>query len=215
MQRYFSLVMLISSLTGSFGLYPHRFPDGRLVRFIPNIESPRDDLIHLEPRKVSIVTANWLQNIMIDANRRNIPEININENYLPWLEYFNVKDNLHTVHNINNLTKMMHDKSHNDDIKLFLGWYPKGQHGRNEILYIIICKLLINEKQLNVETLIQSPFWDPRAIKTEHLKNALVDLNYITDNQKMSISLEKLYERDFRYKLEWSTWFLENDNNNG
>ena len=213
MQRYFSLVMLISTLTSCFGLYPHRFPDGRLVRFIPNIESPRDDLIHLEPRKVTIVTTNWLQIIIIDANRRNVPKININENYLPLLEYFNVKDNLHTVNNINNLTKMLQDKSYNDDINLFLGWYPKGEHGRNEILYIIICKLLMKEKQLNVETLIQSPFWDPRAIKTKYLKNALLDLDYIADKQKMDISLEKLYERDFRYKLEWSTWFLENDIN--
>ena len=61
---------------------------------------------------------------------------------------------------------------------------------------------------MHVDKLIQSPFWDPRAIESKYLKYALEDLNYINGNQKMKVSLDKLYENDLRYKLAWSTWNL-------
>lgn len=189
-------------------LKPHRFPDGRMVKFIPNINSPGKDLIHIEPRKATIVTINWMQNIMNEHNF-DPSAINPNEDYEPWLEYLNSEDSMHIVKNISQLKKEIQNKeSTNDDLTLLLAWYPKGDHGRNEILYIILCKLIIENKIMHVEKLIQSPFWDPRSIESKYLKYALEDLNYINGNQKMKVSLDKLYENDLRYKLAWSTWNL-------
>ena len=61
-----------------------------------------------------------------------------------------------------------------------------------------------------VEEIVQSPFWDPIHIDSNYLRLALEDLN--AQNENVNLVLDQLYENDIRFKLAWSTWNLEKDN---
>ena len=69
------LIILLFILSSVLSLKPHHFPNGKLVSFKVNSESPHLDLVNIEPGKASLITKNWLQNIVIDVfnNKRNEP----------------------------------------------------------------------------------------------------------------------------------------------
>jgi hypothetical protein len=205
---YKSLLILII-FNSVKSLIPHHLPSGQLIKFKPNLNAPRSDLIFLEPKKASIVTTNWMTNIMHHRSNEVIKKEDINDfknrdilNY----DHLNVVAEITTL--LNKECNLQDDKL-NSSKSLLLGWYPMGNHGRNEILFIIYCKINSDLKQLNILQLIQSPFWSPNSIESSYLKWSLEDLCRSIDNY--SLNLEQIYVKDLRYKLAWSTWNLDSE----
>ena len=203
--KVISILVSLSSL--GFSLKPHQFPNGKLVKFKINKESPRSDLIKIERGKASIITRNWLENIILEVfnDKRRAKVDNMNKNIFDY-------DNLHIVSNINGLETSIqgtYQKKNKDKTNLFMAWYPEGNHGRKEVLFIIFLILYLDKKELVVEQIVQSPFWDPMQIDSKYLKFALEDLNKQHDD--ITLNLDHLYENDIRFKLAWSTWNLENN----
>lgn len=205
------LLLLLSISQVCVSLKPHQFPNGKLIKFSVDNESPRNDLIKIQPGKASIITRNWLENIILEVmNNEKYDRLN-NKNFKKKniFEY----DNLHIVTNINKLEGHIQEtfnspKGNYHD--LFLAWYPQGNHGRKEILFIIFLRLHLEQRKLIVKEIIQSPFWDPFHIDSNYLKLALEDLN--SQNKNITLVLDQLYENDIRFKLAWSTWNLEKKN---
>ena len=111
-----------------------------------NINSPGKNLIHIEPRKATIVTINWMQNIMNEHNF-DPSTINPNEDYEPWLEYLNSEDSMHIVKNISQLKKEIQNKeSTNDDLTLLLAWYLKVIMGAMKYYTSFSANLLLKTK---------------------------------------------------------------------
>ena len=88
---------------------------------------------------------------------------------------------------------------------------PRGDHGRTEVLFIIVAQINALKKEFIIRHLVQSPFWDPAQIDSCELKSALIAQN--EKNNCTSINLEYLYENDLRYKLAWAIWNLTDDIN--
>ncbi len=204
------IFLLFNILSLCWSLKPHQFPNGKLVKFSVDSLFPRNDLIHIEPGKASIITRNWLENIILEVMNNEKYDNLKNKNFKKKniFEY----DNLHIVTNINQLETHIQETfspKRNDQHDLFLAWYPKGNHGRKEVLFIIFLKLYLDKKELVVKEIVQSPFWDPIHIDSNYLKIALEDLNKQNDN--VTLVLDNLYENDIRFKLAWSTWNLDKE----
>ena len=206
------LVALVSILyfIPSICLNPKRLPNGKMYKFTPNKQSPASDLQVINAGQASIITKNWLQNIVSDIfNRENK---NLQENKFSKTNIFDY-DDLHIVTHINQLENYIQESYEvlrGDDKKtLFLSWMPKGEHGRPEVLFIIVAYILVEKQEFVIRHLVQSPFWDPIQIDSNELKLALEDQN--CKNNCTSINLEYLYENDLRYKLAWAVWNLTLD----
>ena len=204
------LLLLLNSLHISVSLKPHQFPNGKLIKFTSDIISPRNDLIKIEPGKASIITRNWLENIILEVMNNEKHDNLKNKNFKKKniFEY----DNLHIVSNINQLEGHIQETFNtpkDNHLDLFLAWYPQGNHGRKEILFIIFLTLNLEQRELVVKEIVQSPFWDPIHIDSSYLKLALEDLN--AQNKNITLVLDQLYENDIRFKLAWSTWNLKKD----
>ena len=190
----FKFCIILPLLSCVKSLSPHHFPNGQMVSFNPNVKIPRSDLIILEPKKASVVTTNWITNIMHHRSNEAIKYEDINDyknrdilNY----DHLNVVAEITTL--LNKETNLQYDKL-NNSTSLLLGWYPEGSHGRNEILFIIYCKIHSKIKELKILQLIQSPFWSPKSIESGYLKLSLEDLCKSIDNY--SLNLEHVYCKD-------------------
>lgn len=204
------LILLLNILNVCVSLKPHQFPNGKLIKFSVDNHAPRNDLIKIEPGKASIITRNWLENIILEVMNNEKHDSLKNKNFKKRniFEY----DNLHIVSNINQLEGHIQETfktPKDDESDLFLAWYPNGNHGRKEILFIIFLRLYLEQKELVVKEIVQSPFWDPIHIDSNYLKLALEDLN--AQNESVTLVLDQLYESDIRFKLAWSTWNLDKD----
>lgn len=195
----------------SICLNPKRLPNGKMYKFKPNKISPSSDLKVINAGQASLITKNWLENIVVDVfNRENKK---LQENKFSKTSIFDY-DDLHIVTNINLLEKYIqesYEKSNQGKKTLFLSWMPMGEHGRNEVLFIIVAYILVEKQEFVIRHLIQSPFWDPAQIDSNELKIALEDQN--SKNNCTTINLEYLYENDLRYKLAWAVWNLTLDRN--
>ena len=94
--------------------------------------------------------------------------------------------------------------NYNDSMLIF-AYSPYSLFGRNEVLFIVIAKLDIKEKELKVMNIIQSPFWDEEQIQSVHLKKSLIDQNNAAN--MTNINFDYLYQDNLRFKLAWDTWF--------
>lgn len=204
------LIPLILLLGLSSALIPKRLPNGMSRKFIPNINEPRKDLKLISPAQASIITKNWLSNIVLDiANKKNKSDLN------RGLEY----DDLHIVTNINKLNMIIDDaqnklvnewtnmiNNYNYSVLIF-AYNPKGLQGINEVLFLVIAKLDRENKELKIKNIIQSPFWDEEQINSINLKKSLIDQNDYTN--MTSISFDYLYDDNHRFKLAWDTWLMD------
>ena len=194
-------------------LKPHHFPNGFLINFTPNVNSPKEDLIYLEHRKASIITVNWMTNIMHEAANKKICKTGEFKNEFKSKNIVNY-ENLNIVAEINKLIneEQIHDYMLKKNNTFLLGWSPLGSHGRCEILSIIYCNIDNKERKIKVNQLIQSPFWSPHAISSINLQKSLEDLGESIDGY--TVCFNELYVKDLRYKLGWSTWKLDSNNVN-
>lgn len=193
----------------SICLNPKRLPNGKMYKFIPNKKSPSSDLQIINAGQASLITKNWLENIVSDVfNRENKK---LQENKFSKTSIFDY-DDLHIVTHINQLENYIQEsyhKSKDGRQTLFLSWMPKGEHGRNEVLFIIVAYILVEKQEFIIRHLVQSPYWDPAQIDSNELKISLED--QISKHNCTKINLEYLYENDLRYKLAWAIWNLNLD----
>ena len=205
--KYVSFLFLIIVTQA---LMPKKLPNGKIVRFIANLKHPECDLKVITPGSASIISRNWLENIVVDvvAKENNKLKNNVfsNQNIFEY-------EDLHIVTGINKLEGYIQEtyQANKDNIKdekknIFLAWSPKGMHGRTEVLFLIVAQIHVLRKEFIIRHLIQSPFWDPAQIDSSELKKALIAQNTI--NNCTTINLDYLYENDLRYKLAWAVWEL-------
>ena len=201
--KFFCLLNLLL-LSNIYCLMPKKLPNGKILKFNPDKKSLINDLQVLSPGQASLITKNWLENIVLDiTNQKNNKDKDLNKNY--FFEY----DDLHIISSINKLEQYIQDSfEKNDKYKnLFIGWYPLGIHGRREVLFIILVQLNIFTKEFLVKELVQSPFWSSEQIDSIILKKTLIEQN--KENNCTSINFDYLYENNLRYKLAWNTWNLD------
>lgn len=182
-----------------FGLLPKKLPNGNSRKFIPNKDNPRNDLKLKDEQSVSLITKNWMNNIVLHlVNNKKKYKKNI-------LEY----DDLHIVTSINNMKKDIEfiDKENKNISLLYFSWEPKCIQGFQESLFIVIAKLDLEKKLINIDNIIQSPFWDSEQIDSIYLKYSLIDQNESIN--KTNITFNPLYQNNIRYKLSWETWYLD------
>lgn len=202
------LRLALIKIIGTMALSPHHFPNGKLIKFTPNLYQPRTDLIYLEPKRAAIISTNWMTNIM-HHNSYSLRN-KINEDDFKSKNMINYED-IEKQRDVADLIPK--EKFHEDKISntssFLLGWSPRGTHGRREILFIVYNKIDYNENKIKVCQLIQSPFWSPRSIPSEYLKMSLLDLCKTIEGY--DLCLENLYIKDFRYRLAWNTWNLDSE----
>lgn len=189
----------------SDGLTPKRLPNGKIIKFQSNFKHPESDLKIITPGAASIISRNWLQNIVVDVFSKENSKMKNNQ--FSKTNIFDY-DDLHIVTGINKLEGYIQESYEKNEGKksLFLAWSPRGEHGRTEVLFIIVVQINIIRREFIIRHLIQSPFWDPSQIDSNELKKALVAQN--TLNNCTQINLEYLYDNDLRYKLAWAVWGL-------
>ena len=212
---------------GVWGLMPKKMPNGGARKFLPNVEEPRHDLLLISAGSASLITKNWMQNILLDVmTRRRAKEFTSVGEF--------VYDDLHIMSAIQQLQKEIdfsQKKSSKtwsdvmnvvDSNALYFAWKPKSREGFNEVLFIVVATVVeeVSESEsesggevrevhyyLDIKNVIQSPFWDEEQIPSIYLKQSLIDQNTYT-NQTI-LRFDTLYERNLRYKLAWDTWFKE------
>ena len=206
--------LLISGISfllckSSMCLMPKKLPNGKIVKFNPNKFSPANDLKHISHGQASLISRNWLQNIVVNIfNKEQNNLLNKDFKSKNIYEY----DEIHIVTNINKLEDYI-QRSYQEQKNslgptktLFLAWSPVGEHGREEVLFIIVAEIVVQKQEFVIKHLVQSPFWDPIQIDSNELKKALIEQNKL--NNCTSINLEYLYDNDLRYKLAWAVWNL-------
>lgn len=198
-------VLISLSVLLSDGLTPKRLPNGKIIKFKSNFKHPESDLKIITPGSASIISRNWLQNIVVDVFSKENSKLKNNQfSDTSIFDY----DDLHIVTGINKLESYIQESYEKNEGKktLFMAWSPKGEHGRTEVLFIIVVQIHLSNREFIIRHLIQSPFWDPSQIDSNELKKALVAQN--TLNNCTQINLEYLYDNDLRYKLAWAVWGL-------
>ena len=206
MGKIYSLLILCLNLSLSMTLMPKRLPNGKPYKYKANMQDRSSDLKVIKPGQASLITRNWLQNIVADLFNRENKKL-INKEFTKT-EIYNY-DELHIVTSINRLEsyiKESYNLQGKERAHIFLAWMPKGMHGREEALFIIVAEIAPKEQEFIIKHLVQSPFWDQEQIDSNELRLALIEQN--ERNNCTSINLEYLYEQDLRYKLAWATWNL-------
>ena len=180
-------------------LVPRKLPNGRIKKYIPNKNNPKNDIQLITSKQATLVTRNWLENIL--------NSININE----LLNTNNVRESedKHIITRINELEQYIQNHNNKNNSKdIYLAWMPKCNSGNKDVLFIIVAEFIVKENIFYIYQLIQSPFWSPEQIESNELK---ISLNDFTTSNGFNIKLDKLYSHDLRYKLAWSIWDLTND----
>ena len=164
--------------------------------------NPGKDLTKITHSQASLISKNWLENILIEINSQNKGE-------LPS-KLFELQD-AHIVSGINQLENYIN--YHRSEKDIYLSWMPFANKPKNiknkTSLFLIVAELDENNKKMIVKQLVQSPSWDPSQIPSCKLKKALID--FTNQFNSFEIDFNYLYEHDLRYKLSWSIWDLEMD----
>ena len=131
---------------------PKKLPNGNSRKFIANIKEPRKDLLVISPGTASLISKNWMQNILLDVmcRRRSKDLTNIGEF---------VYDDLHIMSAIqelqNDIEKLQKKpwQTWSDSILstsgtnrsfplMYMAWKPRSLQGMNEVLFVVIAQLI-------------------------------------------------------------------------
>ena len=191
------LILNLYLLKIGFSLTPHHLPNGKLIKFIPNKEFSKD-LYAIKPKEASLISKNWLENIVLDVMNTKPKDNNFIKKDI--FEY----NDLHIVNSINKLESYIQEmNTDSGNTILSIKWSPMGMHGRQEILFIVIFYLVNESNELIIKEIIQSPFWDPSQIDSKYLKQAIIEYS---NNTNSTVNFNYLYDNNLRYKLAWSIW---------
>lgn len=228
-----TIVAIMTMQPTTLALMPKKLPGGGSRKFVPNVQRPREDLQLISPGVASLISKNWMQNILLDVMCRK------RENDLTTGDEF-VYDDLHIMSSIQDLQRdlensqkksaaswgdmvsvgSIHEAKRENAARggggvppvLYFAWKPKSLQGFNEVLFVVVAMLVrdVDDEtsfSLEIKNVIQSPFWDEEQIPSIYLKKALVDQNEYTN--ETTLRFDRLYETNLRYKLAWETWFKE------
>lgn len=179
-------VIYLWCLSLTSALMPSKLPSGKIKKYVANKDS-KQDIVVIDYQKASLISRNWLENILNYEIEKRISELNNmgHDNH----------DN-HIIMKINQLETLIQDNNK----YIYLAWMPKCIYGSNDVLFLIVCQQ-VNEDTI-IKLIIQSPFWSHEQINSQMLKEALC--SYVDHN----INLKELYDNDIRYKLSWCVWYL-------
>lgn len=205
-------ILLFFSYMGS-SLTPGRLPNGKLKTFISSIP-PSKDLHKINYSQASLITKNWLQNIVVASVQREKNKLekrikNKSKDKQISSGLFEMED-AHIVTSINQLEGYI--QKHRAPQDIYMCWKPKSNEGIQSVLFIIVAEVDKENKKFSIKQLVPSPFWSPEQIESNELKKALIDMNDI--NNCTEIDMNYLYQHDLRYRLAWATWRLDLDNKN-
>lgn len=161
-------------------LEPNRLPNGNLKKYISR-KNRLNDLIELNKGQASIISKNWMANIMI--RKKEILSI-----------HQEISD-LHILSKVDELECILQEDNQNN---IYYAWSPKCIYNYKDVLFLITIEK--KKKKQIIKQVLQSPFWTPEQIESIELKKTLDKLDYIHYNT--------LYEKDSRYKLAWFLWYL-------
>lgn len=212
LSRLLFFLLLFFSYTGT-SLTPSRLPNGKLRTFISSIP-PSNDLYKINYSQASLISKNWLQNIVVASVQREKNKIekrikNKSKNKELSSGLFEIED-AHIVTSINQLEGYI--QQHRSPQDIYMCWKPKSNEGIQSVLFIIVAEVDKENKIFSIKQLVPSPFWSPEQIESNELKKALIHMNDI--NNCTEIDMNYLYQHDLRYRLAWATWRLDLDNKN-
>tara|TARA_B100001093_G_scaffold276480_1_gene264210 strand:- start:4753 stop:5508 length:756 start_codon:yes stop_codon:yes gene_type:complete len=207
----FFLVLYFSPIVG--GLTPSRLPNGKLRTFISSIP-PSKDLYKINYSQASLITKNWLQNIVVasvekERNKLEKRVKNKSKDKRISSGLFEMED-AHIVTSINQLEGYI--QQHRSPQDIYMCWKPKSNEGIESVLFIVVAEVDKENKKFSIKQLVPSPFWSPEQIESNELKKALIHMNDV--NNCTEIDMNHLYQNDLRYRLAWATWKLDLDNKN-
>ena len=155
---------------------------------------PSEDLRVINCKQAEIIGNNWLNNIVSFVYNKYKDKLDDN--------IFEKKsiNNYDELFYVNNLIEFKGNISKNN---LYLAWTPKGLYGVKEVLYLIEIKQ--DKTNLNINRVVQSPFWNSNQISSIKLKMSLIDFGL---KNKTSINFDNLYKNDVRHKLSWQDFFI-------
>jgi hypothetical protein len=174
-------------LFSAYALTPGHLPNGKIKKYVSSPE-PYKDLVMIGHSKASLVSKNWMENILthLIAKEKNKRFISYRDN-----------PDLHIIMKVNELENYIQENRKSNDY--YMAWMPKCIYGYKDVLFLVVCQ--DNMKGLCVKRIIQSPFWSPEQIQSTDLKRAL-------ESMSKHVDMSELYENDIRYQLAWSTWNL-------
>jgi len=153
-----------------------------LNKYTPSV-NPKKDLIRIGPSQASFLSRRWLDHILNDYVKPN--------NHL-FIHHEPI------VKKINQLEGYIQENREANDY--YLAWMPPSLYKNKDVIFIVVCQY--NDGVVYVKHIIPSPHWTPQQIESIKLKKAL-EMMY------EQIVLTSFYETDLRFKLAWSTWWLE------
>jgi len=167
------------------GIKPSKMPNGNPKKYQSSLDLTLD-LKLLTIQEASFISKHWLNNI-IDANGNSC------------------KEDLQIIDKINNLETYRQNLENKgispNNENMILAWVPRGVY--NDLLFIVCCEVDRVNRDLFVNLLVQSPFWESTQIESIVLKESLEQLAI---RANCSLHLDPLYNVDSRYRLAWKNW---------
>jgi hypothetical protein len=165
-----------------YGLYIMKIMHLVLSALYSSSRNPKKDLIRIEPSQASYLSRRWLDHILND--------------------YVTTADRLFIhhepiVHKINQLESYIQEHRQEDDY--YIAWMPQSLYGYKDAVFLVVCQN--DDGIVYVKNIIPSPHWKPEQIESIELKKTL-EIAY------KHIDMKYFYESDLRFKLAWSTWWL-------
>jgi len=139
---------------------------------------PSRDLELITSSEASCISKGWINNIL--------------ENQEP------LSDDDPVMNDINRFEQYVQD--HRDYKDMYFIWKPMTFSGRSATLFIVCCDTNSLTNCLNVQYLIQSPWWTPERISSKHLKNAL---DYKGVSSYKNTFYGELKEHQPRHYMSW------------
>lgn len=172
-------------------------------QFISNKKNVDHELTSITHFQALSILNIWFQHI------QDIESINSYNKKTVMVDGIYDNGNYHIIQSIN----MLHQNLESNPKRYFLAWTPylyetnnnpKNKKYHYEILFIIVYEVVQqkNNECVNIETLVQSPFWCEEQIPSKKLKEILE--HYFLQKGFHNIKFDKLYAQNIRYSLEWS-----------
>jgi hypothetical protein len=182
---FWKLIKFLFVAVSVTGIKPAKMPNGNPRKYQSRLDLTLD-LKVITIQEATFISKHWLNNI-IDVNGNSC------------------KEDIQIIDKINNLEiyrqNLENKGTTRNNETMILAWMPKGVY--NDLLFIVCCEVDRPNRDLFVNLLVQSPFWDSSQIESIVLKESLEQLAI---RANCTLHLDPLYNADSRYKLAWKNW---------
>jgi hypothetical protein len=159
-------------------------PSIKALTYTPGYDVKKD-LVRITHSRASIISKQWLQNILKTF-------------VILGQQHILLENNEPSVNKINQLEQYIQENRETYDY--YLAWIPPSlPPGRKDVLSIVVCQ----EKNgcVVLKQIVPSPFWSSEQISSMELKKS-IDATY------QNINMMEFYTHDARIKYEWYTWHI-------